>query len=470
MSSATSAHQRQRIPMGRLLAYCGLTFPIVAVGMPVTTFLPPLYAGSGGLGLATVGIIFMFARIWDVVSDPIVGILVDRYHWARGPRKTWIAFSVPMLCITALFLYMPGRGEQASAALVLLQLLVLYTGWTFLQTAHQAWGADLAPDYDERSRLFGTREIVNVCGSIFILALPAIVANWIHVDEYTEVAVMGWFLIVMLPIAVLIAFTIVPDTLPTETRQEKQRFDLREIYGSLRDRTLWRVLLIEIATGIGVGITSATFIFVARGVIGYEGSVSTILLLYFGASIFGIPLWLWLSRRFEKHTSLQIACLYSLVCNLLVIPILISGSTPLFIAAAAFLGLGFGAPQALLRSMMADQVDREEVRSGTNKAGFYFAFMGTSYKLGQASAVAIAFGMLAIMGFDPETPGAPEKLPGLIMVYTVAPALIFALCAILCHKYPVTRAQHEKDRAILEARAKANASQDQALSPGASAS
>lgn len=432
-----------RIPLGRLMAYCSLTFPIVAVGMPVTTFLPPLYAGSGQLGLAVVGTIFMLARIWDVISDPIVGVLVDRYHWRFGPRKAWILLSIPILCITAYFLYMPQEGEAASAPLLLFQLILLYTGWTLLQTAHQAWGADLTPDYDERSRLFGAREMVNVFGSIFILALPALFGLWIVVGEFVEVAIMGWFLIVMLPVTALIAFLFVPDRLNTKTKDSSDAISLKTILSSLKEKTLWQLLFIEIAIGIGVGVTSATFVFVARGVVGFDGAVSMILLVYFVAAIVGVPIWLALSRRLEKHTSLQIACLYSLVGTLLQIPVILYGSQALFVVFVALLGLGFGGPQALLRAMMADQVDREEVRSGQNKAGFYFAFMNTSYKVGQAAAVAIAFFLLAIIGFDPEVPENKDYHLGLVMVFSLVPAMTFALSAWLCHRYPLDRKRHE---------------------------
>ena len=466
MSSGAHTAREERIPLVRLLAYSGLTFPIVAVGMPVTTFLPPLYAGQAGLGLATVGLIFMIGRVWDVISDPIVGILVDKYHWRHGPRKLWIAISIPMLCVAALFLFMPERGAQASAPALLLQLLVLYTGWTFLQTAHQAWGTDLAPGYDERSRLYGTREIVNVCGSVFILSLPTIVSLRFDVDEYTEVSIMGWFLVVTLPIAILIAFAMVPDKPVSPAAQKRRATSLREIFLGLRNPTLWRVLLIEIVTGIGVGVSGSIFLFVARGAAGFQGAGSTVLLIFFVASIVGIPIWLWLSRRFEKHTSLQIACIYSLIVNLIQIPVLVFGPPLLFVATVAMLGVGFGAPQALLRSMMADQVDREEVRSGSNKAGFYFAFMGTSYKLGQASAIALSFLLLAAIGFNPEVPEDPSHRGGLIFVYTVVPAVIFSICALLCRNYPITRATHEKDREILEQRAKQTAGASDPL-PGA---
>lgn len=449
-SGSAGRTQFERIPNLRLLAYSSLTFPIVAVGMPITTFLPPLYAGQGGLGLATVGLIFLVARIWDVVSDPIVGLLVDRFQWRRHRRKAWIALSVPFLWIPAFFLYMPKPGEPASAAALLAQLLLIYTGWTILQTAHQAWGADLTPNYDERSRLYGFREIVNVSGSLFILVLPALAATWITFDEYLEVATMGLFLIVTLPLTLIFAFALVPDGAQSKRTASKQRLRLGDLIDGMKDRTMIRILAIEISVGIGVGVTAATFLFVARGIVGFTSGASSALLVYFISSIVGIPIWLWLSRRLEKHLSLQIACTYSLFGNLILIPVLMAPSQLTFVIMIAVLGLGFGAPQALVRSMMADQIDHEEVRSGMNKAGLYFAFMGTAYKLGQALAIAISFSLLALIGFDPERPADPAYHGGLIAVMTLVPALTLAICILLCRNYPLTRDAHKQDRLKLE--------------------
>lgn len=441
-----------RLSTSRLLAYCGLTFPIVALGMPVTTFLPSLYAGQGGLGLATIGLIFMLARIWDVISDPIVGILIDKYQWRHGRRKAWIAFSIPLMCITALFIFFPERGVKASGPILLMQLVFIYTGWTFLQTAHQAWGTDLAPDYDERSRLFGAREIVNGLGSIFILALPALAGIWFVVDQYTEVAMMGWFLVLTMPVSVIIAFVFVPDKTVSRVEVKKQNMQFADIVKSLKNATLWRILSIEIATGIGIGVTSALFLFVAKGVAGFESGASSVLLVFFVSAIAGMPIWVWLSKRLEKHIALQIACVCSLVGNLIVIPVLIMGHSTMFVVMVGVLGLGFGAPQALLRSMLADQVDRETVSSGINKAGFYFAFMSTTYKMGQAVAIGVSFLLLAVIGFDPTIPNDPEHQLGLILVFTLSPALVFAICALLCRNYPTTREVHQKDQEILNAR------------------
>jgi len=61
-----------------------------------------------GLSLALVGTIFMVARFWDIFTDPVLGILSDRFpsHWGR--RRHWIVLSAPILMIASYMLFMPG--------------------------------------------------------------------------------------------------------------------------------------------------------------------------------------------------------------------------------------------------------------------------------------------------------------------------------------------------------------------------
>lgn len=446
----------RRLPLYRILAYCGLTFPITAVGFPVTTYMPPLYAGQVGLGLAAVGLIFMVARVWDIVTDPAVGILIDRFPSRWGRRKHWIALSVPLVCGAAWFAYMPARGADVGPFYLLASLLLLYTGYTFLQTAHQSWGPDLAEEYHERSRLYTWREAVNGLGTISVLALPALLATQIPVDEYTEVASMGLFLILTLPLTAVVALAFVPDAAVTSGR-ERPRVGARDLLRALNNFGLWRVLLIEISVGTAMGVTGATFLFVARGVVGFQAAASVVLLIYFVAGICGLPFWLWLARRIEKHNALLAAVGFALAGNLLSFPIVLYANQTVFVVLVAVLGLAFGAPHALLRAMMADQVDREEVSSGQNRAGFYFSFLTTAFKVGGALAVGLSFPLLALIGFEAADPGNPDTVIGLLLVYTGLPAVAYAVAALLCRRYPITRAVQARDRAALAERERGTA-------------
>ena len=62
--------------------------PLSAMGMPIAVYLPRFYSEGMGLSLATVGLIFTLARIWDVVTDPLMGVAIDRFPSRWGKTKT----------------------------------------------------------------------------------------------------------------------------------------------------------------------------------------------------------------------------------------------------------------------------------------------------------------------------------------------------------------------------------------------
>ena len=72
MSSASD-----RLPLPRVLAFASVGMPLAAIGLPMAVFVAPMYAEDLGLGTATVGLILMLLRFWDLGTDPVMGCLVD---------------------------------------------------------------------------------------------------------------------------------------------------------------------------------------------------------------------------------------------------------------------------------------------------------------------------------------------------------------------------------------------------------
>ena len=120
-------------------SYAAVALPTGAMAMPIAVYLPPLYGESLGLSLATVGLVFTLARIWDVITDPIMGVVIDKYGSRWGQYKHWIAVSIPILMLAVYMVFLPNE-ESVSAIYLGGWLLVLYVGYTILSIAHQSWG------------------------------------------------------------------------------------------------------------------------------------------------------------------------------------------------------------------------------------------------------------------------------------------------------------------------------------------
>jgi Na+/melibiose symporter-like transporter len=96
--AATYAHWVSvNISKWRLAAFASPSVAAAAAGLPIALYLPAYYAADLGLGLTLLGSIFMFTKIWDVITDPIVGMLTDRYPTRWGRRRHWIALGTPLL-------------------------------------------------------------------------------------------------------------------------------------------------------------------------------------------------------------------------------------------------------------------------------------------------------------------------------------------------------------------------------------
>ena len=430
-----------------LAAYSGVSMPMAAMGMPIAVYLPPFYAGLG-LDLATVGLVFFAVRIWDVVTDPVMGLAIDRFETRWGRRKHWIAISLPLLMLSVWMVFIPDP-EAVTGLYLGFWMLLLYVGYTMMAIAHQSWGAELALSYDDRSRLFGWREIFVIGGMTAVLAIPAAVELSGSTEQTAKVASMGWFVLLLFPITALPTLLWVPDS----TKRSPIRVDWREaVRVFVTNRTMWRLLGADLAAGFGVAVSGALYIFVATYVFQLPEHASLALLFYFLASFFAMPLWLKCAYRYGKDITMKIALAYGVVMNLALIPLAASGDVLVLWGFTILYGIAFGAAPTLLRSMMADLTDEDELATGEKRAGLFFALLTTTNKLGAAAGVGASFAILDyVFGFDPKIENTPQALDGLLLTYCIGTAIGLAAAYFALIRYPLGRQEHEAIRAQLDA-------------------
>ena len=432
-----------------LASYSGISMPAAAMGMPIAVYLPQFYANGMGLSLATVGMVFTLARMWDVVTDPLMGLMIDRFETRWGRRKHWVALSIPILMVSVWMVFLPDK-EAVTSWYLGIWMLLLYVGYTMLVVAHQSWGAELTTTYDERSRLFGWREIFVIGGMTTVLAIPAGVELLGDGDQAAKVASMGLFCLVLFPLTVIPTLLWVPDTKAT-ARATVQWMEALAIIA--RNRTMWRLLLSDFMVGFGTAVSGALYIFMATFVFKLPEHASIALLFYFLASFLAMPMWLRLAYRFGKDQALKIALVYGAVMNIILLVVAEPGNVAFLWGFTILYGVAYGAAPALLRSMMADLTDEDELRTGHQRAGLFFALLTTIDKLGAAIAVGLSFTILdVVFQFDPEKDNTQVAIDGLLQTYCLGTAagLLIGYFAVI--RYPLTRARHDAIRAALDAR------------------
>ena len=441
-----------RIKGRRLAGFSLLSMPLAAVEVPLSTYLPPLYAAMFGFDLATIGLIFLLARLWDAVIDPGIGILSDRTRTRWGRRRPWIAAGGVIFLIGLVPTFLPPSwfGPAALAA----SLFVLYLGYSMIATPAAAWGGELSTQYHERTRIATYSHVIIAVALLLALVVPSLTAKRFLNHPEWQLAAMGAMVAVLWLPAMIGGLFSVPE--PEVGPRPTQKVDfLRTVGSAFGDPYLRRVLASNFAVRFAQGTRTALFVFVVSVFMGLPQYAPHLFLFQYIFGIMAGPLWLAIGRRIGKTRAAVAGEVAQVLINLGLL-FLTPGNIALLLGLTLAQGLSQGSGNLMLRAIVADVADHHKLAKGEDRTGLFFSVFSLSDKAGLAAAIGITLPMVAWLGFDPNTTNSPAALQGLIAVFAIGPAIGHAISAALIAGFPIDEAKHDEIRRQLAANAVAH--------------
>lgn len=435
----------------RVLVFYALPgFAVALPTIPVFIHLPRLYGAELGLGLAATGMVLLLARLFDTVTDPLIGILSDRLRFRGSRRKPWIAIGA---VIGGAGLYKLLNPPTDPGTVYLLgSSLLLYAGWTMVSVPYLAWGAELSDQYDARTRITAWRESFSLLGILGAGAIGATAtgAGW---TERESISAIACATIAFGAIAIPLLLWQVSDHAPRERHLPdwKRRSIRRRIESLASNKPFLRLLGAWFANGLANGIPAALFFFYLEHRLGADADArANFVLLYFLAAVAAMPLWTGLSRRYGKHR-VWCGAMIAACCAFLTVPLLGEGDFVAFAAVCIVTGMALGADLALPPAIQADVVDYDTLRNGRSRAGLQFAFWGMATKLALAVAVGLALPGVEVFGFDPAAP-TEKGITAVMVIYALLPVVIKTVAIAAMWRFPLTADRHAVIRRRLEGR------------------
>lgn len=381
----------------RLAGYSAPAIPLAVMIVPVTALVPIYYSDHYGLTLSMIGIVLLFSRIFDVVTDPAVGVLSDRTSSRFGRRRVWMAAGVPVLLAGVWLLFVPPVAVTGTYLLV--ASLVTYLGWTLIQIPYWSWGAEIAPDYHDRSTLSGFRETAMIAGIAVASLAPLIAGFFGHGIDRTTMTALAIILTILLPIAIIISVKSFRE-IPPSGAPESQWSDLLHVL--TRNPHFARLVSAFCAIELGKGAGLAVTAYLLTYYFGQPELIGLVLLIPYLLIIVSVPFWLAVSKRYGKAKTVII----SLVCAAAIltfgVPFLSREDGYIFLALECAVGLAAGGFAILPTALVADTADYfADVEERKPIVATHFAAWSLSRKLMQAISIGIALPLLAWVGFDP---------------------------------------------------------------------
>lgn len=442
-----------RLPRRILLAYIAPAGVIALPTIPVYIFLPSMYGDDLGLGLTVTGIVLLVARLLDTVSDPIVGVLTDRFSFRGALRKPYIVLGALIAGPALWQLLVPP--QDADAVYLLAWSVMLYIGWTLIYVPYTTWGAELSDDYNERTRLTTWREAASLTG---ILAAGAVVSIAAPLSEGAQAGdVLGPAGLVALTTIVLglavfpVLMAVTPDRDLPRGNRKVRRFSFSELADVFRNAVFIRLLVAWFINGIANGVPAVLFFLYLEFGLGVSDDERPIFVfLYFAAAVVAMPGWFALSRRIGKHRTWCWAMIMTCIAFAFV-PVLPEGAYWAFAAICLVSGLGLGADLALPPAIQADVSDYDKWKTGKSRTGLQFSLWSMSTKLALALAAGMALPGVEILGFNPDQPDEAGRTV-LAVIYAWVPVVIKTVAVLVMWRFPLSQSRQAAIRSRLDRR------------------
>ncbi|MBX3707188.1 MAG: MFS transporter [Pseudomonadales bacterium] len=466
-TATATASDTAAAPIGRLrMALYGLmNLPTSVIGLPIALYIPAFYSQNLGLSLAAVGALIALSRVTDVFTDPPIGVASDRWQTRFGRRKPWMVAGAPLMLLSLWMLFVPTSafavglwgmlgGDAVSNLYLFVWISLLYLSFTLVDLPYRAWGAELTPDYDERSRVTGWREAFGYGGTLMALFIPLILAA-----AYGMAGPANALLGIAVAVLVLIPLLFLPGLIwvreqparGTPAARVPWKRGLRIVWSNGPYRRLVISLVFFV---VAVSMTaSLSFFFVASVMQESFERYALFILAYYLSSSAAIPIWFRISGRLGKHKTVVLGVAWLSLWSAF-IPLLGPGHYWLFFLIMILKGSAVGALVFLPASMAADVVDLDTLRTGEQRTGLYFSLWGMVNKGAVALGVLLATNGAALFGFDPSSPDNTDTAKiAVAWLYSIIPAAIACVALPLLWNYPLTRARQERMRAHIERRA-----------------
>ena len=435
--------------MTKILVYSLPSLPLAALYFSLYVLLGNFYFNEFSLSLSAIGVSFILVRLFDAFSDPVMGYVSDNFYTRFGRRKPWVFLGGCIFVYAAWMLLVPDPDAEIGMFYFACWLLISTIGWTIMYSPYYALGAELSSDYSERSKITFCRELLVLLG-IVLASLLYSISFELNTDLFIfdirpsvglkQICLTSGVLFLLSMIFFLLSRGFGRDI----HDHKNQKFEIQEIIEVLRSQRLFsRLLISQFLNGLANGFPPALFVFFVNYLLQLPALVGPLLILYFVGAIIGVPFWLLLSQKYDKHRLWCAAMIYACIVFFFVI-LLNRGDLVGFSIICFLTGLALSADLALPTSIQADVLDLEVLRTGKRPSGQFFAIWGFVSKSAVAVSTGLALILLDLVGFQPNIYNGAFALTFLSFMYGGIPIILKCLSVYLMWNFELDRKRHQE--------------------------
>ncbi len=323
-------------------------------------------------------------------------------------------------------------------------MFVLYdAAGTFVSMPYFSLTPELTEDYDERTSLTGYRMFFSIVGGLISFVVPMMIIGKMSPENAGNVFRMG--LIFGLASAIPLYFVFFGTReKPIFKRMERPKL-WESFKAALQNRPFVFSAIIYLFTWTSMHVIEANLLFYIKYVVQRENMSEVIMAAIFVTAILSLPLWNWMSNKFNKRLAYIYGIAFWAIVQMLLITVTASSSLVYLLSLCVLAGLGVGAAHVLPWAMIPDAIEVDELKTGERHEGMFYSLVTLLGKVTNSIAVPLALAVLDFSGYIPNADVQPAStLTGIRLVVGPIPAALLVGGIIFAIFYPLSRNEHHQ--------------------------
>ena len=416
-------------------------------------YLPFFYSNIFGLSLADAGLLMLITRIWDAVSDPMMGVIADRTHTRWGKYRPYLLWIAAPFAIAGILLFTtPDVGATGKLVWAYVTYILMMTVYTAINVPYGAMLGVMTDDSNTKTVFSSYRMFFAYAGSFIALGAWEPLCNWF---KSMGGSTAGSWQSSMIVIAALcfVGFLCCFGMTREHVKSVGSASVNKDVKSLVRNVPWWILNGAALMSNFYNTVRGATAAYFFKDYISANACLDFgifTVVLYAGlflmvgevCNMVGVALAVPLSVKFGKKSTYMLSLLALVLFSILFFfaPNNIGGWW-LMLALQVLISICTGIISPLIWSMYADVADYAELKDGTASTGLIFSSGSMAQKFGGAFAGWAVMALLALFGYNTaeDAVQTPEAVDGLRYLMSFIPAAIAVLSVLIVVAYPLNK-------------------------------
>ena len=411
----------------------------------INTFFAVFLTKALGMPTALAGTIPLVGKIWDAITDPIMGNITDRTVSRFGPKRFYILVGgiVSALTFIVMWITLPTKSIMGMYFFYLFMYCLFSTGFTIISVPYNGLLPDMIDDYTVRAKFSNVRMIWSTLGSMVCGLVPTfIIRDNLDTGAYMRCALLFGFLF-FLTSMVTFAGTWEHQKEPVKASLLESFPQAASVFGS---RSFKLFICIYLFGQCGMDFVSGMAVYYVDDVLnGYSNGYFTYMMAVLLVSqLVGMLIWGPVMGKTSKRTTILIGAPIRLFATLGLLIFSHEGASivPILIL-TSLIGLGNAATLTSIFSIMADMAEVDELITSIRRPGIVSGMATFARKISSGLSAAIIGFLLSAVGYDSgiANQGLRQSLStqrGIVMIFVFVPAILMILLIIVGYLFPLT--------------------------------